>query len=557
MTQNFFKKITHLGILQRILSITDLDTVIRRDYRLLNEHLLRRKSSLYHSLGDLELDQTDTYIRLPSSGKLIRFYRDVSKIIYAINIVKYILLIAIQEKFISPELNCYLPGRISLHQEFIQYMPTLALQLAILRTLYKSILLKFKSCYQLDVVLFLLQDEVTLKREFEKINALNEDPEMSDMKQIFPSNILQTTLFYRVRDGNKVKYRLRPNRTFDERVKLSELLKNIMLAAILVCFILLLGLAMGTCITAILDVCYVKNYPTCCPVMEKMITQGQIGQWSIHFNLCSSRKYMYIFDSIDNVIFLFDNTIVLFFLGGITYIITEDLLSYWKTIDDTIRRQLLLHRYDLDLTHTMRNSSNNSPSSNRSDRSAEVIKNLLWIDSGLPGSSVIENPEATSDSQAKELQEVMEDFFECLARADKFVGLLVKLGMAYYITCNLVLFYFTISINDFWNLGIAKMVVFNVNSGFIASVIIATRIKTATDQTYTRLCSLVAHDKSLRKIQWIKVLENFTQLKRNNYTVARRVPFIWPYALNVMTTSLSFFIVVETFRRFDTAPIGV
>lgn len=543
-----------LKILFYALRFTHLNKSLDRDYALLARRLARRKLNHDVNLGKLSHGKPFRLTNLRTSSLRARIYSNLSLFSYLLNIVKYSLLIAIQEGFFDIRFNCYLPGRFSLNMAFARYMPALALQLAVLQSTYRFVILKCKSCFEIDVVLFLVQDIEDLQEEIRNVEMMNRD---SNQDVSFPNNILQMAMFYQIQSKYRNKYRLRPNRTFESRLELISKMRYLLLGAFVVGCIVLTVLAIGSFVNMVFDVCFIKSYPTCCPEMENLVKNGQVSGWSFNFGICRYRMFAFVFDLIDNTTFLLDNSIVIFFLGGMTYIITEDLLSYWKYIDQTISSLLLVLIYKLHFTHKRGDCRLLDVPIVEKRRELELTKNLAWINSGIPGSSETEAPDIVIEERIIELQGMIEDFFDSLARAGKFVGLLVKLAMAYYITCNIVLLYFTSKIGDFWSLSIARVIIFNVNSAFFASAYLATRIKTATDRTYTRLCSLVAHDRSRRVEVWVKILENYTHLKRNNYTVARKVPFIWPYALNVMTTSLSSFIIFETFRRFESTPEGV
>lgn len=545
MLKKLLSKYSAQQVLAFMLSLCHLDILVEKDYTNL-ANLIAIRKRLHSPLADCEdLDKSVSVLQ-SNTHVFIRLYRKLSIVMHIISVFKYSTLMAISENFLPVSLNCYLLGRFSLHEELIPYMPFFSLQLSFLQVLYRFFIFRKGTCCQLDVILFLLADEELLVEEMSRVEKLGQH---LIGEVVYPNNVLQTVLFYTVRTGNLIEHKLRPNRSLMMRNTMLKRIKFLLWFSILVSFCVLFGVLPSVIKTAYLDAAYIKIYPGCCPLTEQLAKDGKLGRWSIRMDLCDTRRRSLLLDMLENAVSLNDNTWVLFTIVSVATLITIDLLEQWRGIDREVKLLLSLHKFNL--FHKQNEMGClNLCSTQLNERKRFRLKNLSWLNSGIPGSSGTKIPEDISDERMADLQALMEDFFECLARANKFVSALIRHATAYFILSNVIFLYFSLRIQHFWDLTLARSLIVNIYLTYLICIVLITRIQSATAKTYTPLCSLVAHDQSKKKADWAKVLLNYTCLKRNSHTLFDRVPFSMPYALNLMATSISFFIVAATLQAY-------
>lgn len=533
----FITRIIDEDILELVLTLLHLDWPIKRDFKVRSQRIADQSRQV--SLQP-DYDRCISTIKIDTRS-MVQIYRKTSMLLYTLNIIKYPLIMAAQKGVIPNYLNCYLLGRFSLHEELIPFLPVFTFQLSFLQVIY-HILLRFRSCFDLDLILFLLQDERVLSEE---INRAHRVSNLSGGDLKFPTNALQAALFYQIKDKNLSTFRLRPNRSLEMRSVLFRKMRNVFYIACLTGMVTLVCFFPLTLLASFFDRLYVKTYPSCCPVLEQLLREGKLGAWSVRFDLCNTRIYSSPLDLIENMLICIDHTFVFSILCLMIYLVTEDLCAYWQAIDREVRSFVQVLRFDL----IMRESK--QPTIRKScfyHLDQPIVRDLFWLSSGIPGASKSLVPEAAHDEYIAQLQAMIEDFFVCLARIDRYAGLMIRLCLAYFVLSQLSILYLSLSVRDFWRLDVSKLVEVTICTAYPIMIILFTKIKRVTDKTYTHLCTLMALDRSKRKKYWSRILENYTDLRRINFTVASHVPLIWPYALNLMATTISALVVVETLK---------
>lgn len=545
----FIKRYSDRDALSFILLLINIARPLERDFaesfKCMKRKLKGRLKFLYE---ELELSETKFSPLNIRRSLLVEIYKKISIFIHSVNLIKYPLLLAADENFLPTRLRCYLPGRFTLHQEFIQFMPVLTFQLSLVQVCF-YLVYKFKSRFDLNLIYFLLQDEKTLRGE---ISRAQKTDHLLDQGIEYPSNLLQTILFYSVKSRDSVKYKLRPNRTVEMRKKFLKQVVLVFKSAVVITALALIIFAPYSALNAYFDKIYVKIYPGCCPVTERMIHEGKLSNWSVRLDLCDTRKYSFIFDLLENAVFFIDHTVVLVLLVLVTYLVTLDLLEHWQAVDREVRSLLnFLRLYQHRRMKFERSDIARSCAYLNEHHEEHSGQQFAWLSKDRQSKHGLLARQSEGYNQCiLELQALIEDFFVCLAKADRFVSLVIRLELVYFLSSNVSFLYFTLRIRDFWQLNLARLILVGVYTGLIFCSVVFTKIKRATDRTYTTLCTLVANDRSIFKAEWVKILANFTDLKRNNFTVMQHTPFISMYTLNMLTTTFSFFVVVETLKRY-------
>lgn len=489
---------------------------------------------------------------VPELWPFIKYYRLITNFIHAVNLPKFLIVVMSLNGTLPVHWNCWVPGRLCLHSYLIDYMRMVAVDFTILMVIWRVMVLASNSKICFDFLIFMLKDEATIEEEKRLMTKRNQLVLLGRDEALLREDSLQTILFYKVDYGKFVLHKLRPNRTREANMKLQETL-NILISLLIPVFIMTVLFGLPSVSAVLLyDRNYIRNYPSCCPELEKLAASSELNYNTISPTKCLYRYFSTILDLVDNTAIFFDAYTSILTSYAICVLVTRDMLNQWKEIDLLIKREACFLRNGKE-SDAMRSKVRQK---NVGQRGA--IDHLISPNRSMHNFADISSVEETSALsyhgvsdkwRILELQAIVCDFFDSLGRANKSMRILISFALFVFVASTLLLGYLSYNLYDFWNLTISKLFVISLYITFLVAAIILLRLKKALDKSYTQLCAVMALDTTVYKSRWLKILENYTTMKRNSFSLVMGVKLDWLLVVNLFASSVSFLVFVETYKR--------
>lgn len=513
----------------------------------------------------LTQDDREPDISLPKIRDLYYTYYVVSNFTHFIGIFHSITLICIRNNSfgLNINLNCYIPGRLSIHAGAIKLLPYFQLISNFLHVLWRYANSYVEKEYKLDGLLFLLMDSGNLESRAVCISGQSqqhhndyeykENARLGDRRYIKPgetsnSELISKQILYLTTEakGGGSKMILRPNRTILALKQLSTTFQRIMFWVFMISTFLLIVLLPNICYVGFLDFFYIQNYPTCLREIERELHSGQRSLWSISLFRSYHRIFCAPFDIIINFITWFDDLIALLLPTSITLILTEDLLIYWRYIEQKLEELLVKLKLKSDqLKYWNRGDfGKHSFTADSTSRMYRIIRDTTYTRKFQP--QIFE--ETTDETHI--LQRYMIDFFHQLKHYNRFVSLLTATLFIIWITMFITTNYMAIKMNSFQGILIIRLLQIYSGAALTGPVYYLLRLRKSTKRAYGIIGAIMAYETSPHtKMAWSNILEYYTYRPRYGFTLLHHYPLTWMSYLNVIATSVSFLVIVETYYR--------
>lgn len=423
--------------------------------------------------------------------------------------------------------NCYVYGRFVLHFE----LPTESVG-CMLASLHLTWRLAQEILYRpsvLDVLLFAMQPEDKVEVFIEKLKG-NCKQELSEYEH-FLRHIMCHKVTYHKAEGEKqarIIYRLRPNRTLTARKSLVHKLAQINTRGLVIFIILVVSF---TCYIASAVFFNQRRYPSAYPncdvqLTSRMLKEDNFTTWSVP-QLAARPHYVttVLFDSIENAIVWVDSGLAM--VGSYVFMIflNNDLFAYWTHL----RHQI--NELDAESKHTsicLRELAADSP---------ERSRMLLSI-----------------TTKVHDLQQELCDFFHQINQVDSIIsdiityGLFIWLGAFGCATFEVVAFY-----SSDHNSSPVIVVTGILTFAFVCNSAVAATLlslQRSCKLSYTKICSIMAHNQTSRKRHFMRILDFYTQGNRTCYTLFQLFPYSSSnFASSIVWSATCFLVVDSIFHR--------
>lgn len=415
-------------------------------------------------------------------------------------------------------------------------------------------------CYTLNFMVFMLQDDRDLKRFYTSIDEQNcyrrshttrasKDLMLNvelDVCEVF----LRELMCYPIKRETETLYILRPNRTAKSRRDLRTYMGKATAWVLVpfVAFSITFGSYVISHITA--DITYIARYPRCFPLLEQLHATGNLDWHSV--TLKNHHFVSFVADFLENIIIWLDSAAALS-LALMNYVIQQDLLVYWHSINEKL--QLTSWKFRLNLIVYNLNQWTTSYDSNKIEYQI-VNSNMLKVRSGglifhvSPKSfKPVYRQSLELDNLVLELQSELTDFFCQIERADMFVSDIMSTYVLFWLSSVADGYYYAFS-DEMAQFPRSVRITQIITFVFISIVSVSLfKLHRCTTKTYRMICSLMSYDQSKYKCGFIKVLEFYTTRNRSTYTVFREYPFTITTYLSIIGYTFSCFLMVESLFR--------
>lgn len=449
-------------------------------------------------------------------------------------------------------LHCFSFGSLVIHYDYSeQFFGCLLSAYHILWRLAEAAL---DRPFSLNVVLFLLQSKEDIKRFIERLEATNEIIQRSRRRlrdkglsfghdsQAAPMGLNYTRLTYQERhlckimcykvvflssqnsrahwgeDRPKILYKVRPNRTLEHRERLANRLASMSLI-VAVSF----G-AVGITSTIYIATVVVFNQRRYANNFSGCLVEFSKSEWSLP-QLTSHRLSAIIGDVLVNLIVWVESGLALVYSLTFISFLNEDLLDYWAEVDAKLQK----------LRHE-----------------CEQMYLIYYKDAPDDGTGEVKLNSALRDSNDRVLlfQAEMNDFFKQIKQTDLFISDVISHGLLIWLTS---FGYLSYKSADLWSRPETRefamfcigccMIVF---IGYSALSLSLLSLQRNCHSSYLAVCSMMAHDQSTNKENFLLLLQNYTTRNRTCYTLLQQYPFSSSNFLSFIGWSLTGFLILDS-----------
>jgi len=461
-----------------------------------------------------------------------------STMTHLIGIFHATAVILVYEGFFGLDIhmNCYILGRLSLHEAAVKIAPWLQLLTNVLHSILLYIVIIFESQYRLDALLFLLTDEKKL--ELQLNGDLGKGCEKLGIKSP-KNNYLKEILYIEMRSGagDGFRHYLRPNRTLLAHRQLTESFERILLWSMRLFYLLIIITEPIIFNTGFFDINYIKSYPTCSPELESLAAEGKLSRWSITIYPPNHRLLVGPFDIIINLYVYLDDLMALIFPTSIALLLSRDLALYWTHI-----KQDLLD-YLSNVRRSLAEDSNPNDSLNHIDNESPTFAQFTNLNLSIKNNKY--------RLRAFILQRQITDFFSQQRRCDKFISPSVSFLFIIWITVFVTTSFMTLQINDSFVINIIRVFQVYGCAALSAPVLGLLTLRRFIRETYPIIGAIMAHERDpVSKTGWSQVLEHYTARENYGFTLFHSLPLTSMSLLNCFATSVSYLIIFQTFRVY-------
>lgn len=462
-----------------------------------------------------------------------------------------ILIIILNNCFgIDLHWNCYLLGRLCFHSSFAYYIPYFEFASTVLHSVWRYVNKYVERYYKLDCLVFLLADSASLKRQLEHDLGPDVDTSSETEFPIFsvkpPRNSYLMDILYMDIEwlDNSYRHLLRPNRSLKAREQLANILDWEFFAISVFCLTLLVSIEPVIFYTGFFDRGYIKSYPTCMPNLELLAREDRLPWWSVTLFPPNHRWLGGPADIMINLFTYLDGLLALVLPVTLAYLLTQDLMLYWQYIAKKLD-QLRIRQIE-------EQCSDKICSSDNSRRPSQVMDpRELRAPLVARYTSSLTRKLEQFDLETHILQRQIIDFFTQLRAYDKFVSFLVTFLLIVWVIMFLGTSYFAIKAQNTAALVFIRAVQVYCYIALICAFYGLLKLRKFIQDTYPILSGIMARERvPRRKAIWSQVLELFTDKKNYGFTIMHSVPLTWLSFTNGIASSVSFLIVMETFRRY-------
>lgn len=419
----------------------------------------------------------------------------------------------------------------------------------------------------LNVVVFLLQPEVDIRRFLHRLNSstaygrrntlvvssiTGKITSVSIHSTLYVSNssthltdhdlFLCHILCYKVNYPGLVVYRLRPNRTLEAHRRLVRWFSSATLWATLGFGLLALPITSYLIFIVHFNrLRYQNSYPNCnVQLSNPFQQQTDSSLWST--SLGSHHLASLAFDWLETSILWVDSGLALIYLLTFVYFLNRDLLIYWGHLDCKIRRMLLETRQK----YAILNHHRHFGSGDTTDNSTMIMF----------GSFLSEEFEL----EVYQLQAELADFFRQINGVDLLLSDIFSHSLVIWLTtfglcCSWAVEMYSNS-GDAVGVFLLLACLFAF-LGFSAAAISLLSLQRNCRLSYPRLCSLMAYDQSRYKRQFIEIINFYTNKNRTCYTLFHLYPFSSATFISIIGWSLTGYLVLDNFNHRRRARAGL
>lgn len=448
----------------------------------------------------------------------VKFYYFLSTTFHCLNLAVNVLLIHQTEMkwFGTNTFTCYLP-RLYIHWSLDpQNMPWLSQMISILHLIWRYVTLFYERQFDLNLITYLLWDEKTLN------NASN----LNNSAQTIELALLQSIIFLKYEDPNQRRLIAvrKPNRTVESRNKLIEQINSYTVKIIVLFTTAFMFFVPAGAIKIFFD--QQSHYPDCIVANSSSFTF-----WiRVIPTACMS------------AIHFFDSFIALLLPISLGLILIEDQMIYWDAISARLEglKQVLSARSSIETNKNF---------------SAHRIRPTLLIDKRNQSLSMNHSINYLSlDDQAVQMeilqvQKLTGDFFLQMRCLDKLVSALLTFIIFVWLSYNGLLCAVGVQLSFAKNVSLIRVLQLLGIATIYTICHKSLRMKERTEPAFKTINYLAVVDPSRYKVDWIPLLNCFTERPCHGFTILHSKLFTRLTLFQICAYTFSIMIAAETIRH--------
>ena len=469
--------------------------------------------------------------------KFLLYYQVFSTSVHVLNLLAFIFFKAFGEQLtvFNIQISCYI-GKFTLDDDSRKrYMTWMGGVLSALHLSWRYLIYQTGRSARLDLIPFLMSPSTQVKAAIEDSYANNsdwpaagEDANRNNMEDdellagAIANRILRKTIAieFMSQESNRFSSRtqfLRPNRTLDSYLKRRCDVHSIITIAIyaaLVSSAIFVPIALNTLIFK-----QHVNYPTC--------PENQLDLKSpIWLYRCLSSTLLSLIIAIDSIGSLL-------MPSSFVVLLVSDVNLHWSEIRQelvlTYEALLKICQQNLDFNYTLCGERKWSPTRRASSLNYQVVSVFQQV----PHSSRI-----------LRLQESCADFFICLRQVDANISLFLTFVLVVWLVLNAAITFLGFQLDTGTGIFMRLFQVFGL--ALILSVGNAIlRLRRSAEPSYKIMHALAAIDRSPNQFRWLKILENFSPMKRYAFTLSNGAPLTEMTLLKILSHTFTFVVVFD------------
>lgn len=431
---------------------------------------------------------------MPEMNGLAQLYQKLSTVFVVYASFKYLFISMVQYKWVdlSPVYLCYLPGRLTYVRGLVYETPLLMFLVAILHLMHRCTWnLGEKRSLDLSCFVFLCFEERVVEEKQNQVNKLN-DPNLTASKafQIY----MRDRTFYQQYEtvDNKIRYKMRPNRTVEHWRKLSHLASYTPFVYYTNLLVTMMPIMIMTFVNYASVEMFDQSYSACRSFANRPI-DGDF-KWSF---FDPYRQLAFMFDLLEFIFFFPDVSFALVLPFCASLLLTQDLCLYFDALNEKTLRLIRI------LAH-IRNLSCEIEQSDAADK----CLNSLFKE--------IPQLRECIEEEAKTLYGDSMDAFDQVGKADKFMRVFAPFCIFTWFVLNMS--------TQIFALFRQKALLINTFVQFLQAVGIAiltisfiglSRPYNKSLRLYKLICSVMALDPNSEttKTEWPRLLEFYHKRK--------------------------------------------
>lgn len=429
------------------------------------------------------------------------------------------------------KLRCFNFGKYVVHFEVP--IESVGCLLAWLHLVWRLAQLIFDRPFKVDLLLYLMQPRDNIERFLKKINSFKLMPTMALDNHLndyerFLCHITCYRLFFWVKNKNgkhqlKVSCNIRPNRTLEAREKLvNQMAMETFYGFFAMVYVVSLKFFYNIISILFNQYRYHSHYPDCDPDLSRKYMFGNVSHWDYpHITGRPLYQLTIFFDFLENEVIELACGFVLFYSLIFINYISSDLYLYWRRLTKIIER---LRSETIRINATYK------------EESPEYMK-----------------AEERIELEVYDLQVALADFFNQIKQGDLMVSdvlthfyiiWLSSFGCSTYEAATVY-----IESHDYEFAVFCIMASFVIIPPTTLASILLLKLQRACKLYYTAICSLMAHDRTKRKLQYLNVLDYYVEGNRCCFTLIQEFPFSSSNFVALVGWSISCFLVLDSIFR--------
>lgn len=456
--------------------------------------------------------------------------------------------------WLTQYLRCWGPRILAHHTMTEQFMPIFSLVVSLNHLTWRALMVFIEGSFEFNLIPFLLSNEIILEKRLhqgagasrlnniigKRSRSYSSDSPTIDGESM---DLLDRSLYYKLEtihnENVHIRFRLRPNRGLRAKRQMIDKINSTFVVILVMAFVLgVITIPLGF-YTGLMKHDHVWKD---CPLKS-----DSVGLFRYTYRVAILIVY--------NFVFFFDQVVYTFVIGACGHVFVYDMIIYWRDIqfkvDWLYGRLIKMRDKSLDQRGTHQQPSPILVHDNGRFQVHQLAGVDLWADKAGAFDRDLYRLETVSlNREIVEVQSLLADFFIQLSLVDRFMSILVPIGLGTWLTCNIAI---TVSDRqahldiDIQQVLIRFFQAIIICLGAGVSVLVL-KLKRSTEPMYPILCNIVTMDNRLNIKQWLKLLDIYTGRPRYAFTFWHGPIFTQATCIRILSYTLTLEVLLGSHR---------